>query len=219
FVRRIARTESFRAVAILIGVLHIPFFPCIWGNKTLMASSKDAASVMPSGAWAGPPSGLRFSRTLDNGGGGFLGEPNLPLLRYQYFREHVAPLWNPYQGYGAPLAANQQSQPFYPLTVALLLHIGPRTYNWFLLSRLLLAGIASYFYLRLFVSFWSGITGGITSMLAGYYVLFVTMPQLSVEVLLPLSLLAAEYLLRKRNYGSIVAFAAVLLLVFLGGMP
>ena len=77
FVRKIARAESFRAVAILIGVLHIPFFPCIWGNKTLMASSKDAPSIMPWGAWAGPPSGLRFSRTLDNGGGGFLGEPNL----------------------------------------------------------------------------------------------------------------------------------------------
>ena len=128
-------------------------------------------------------------------------------------------LWNPYQGYGVPLAANQQSQPFYPLTVALLLHITPRTYNWFLLSRLLLAGIGSYFYLRFFVSFWAGITGGVTSMLAGYYVLFITMPQLSVEILLPTSLLAAEYLLRKRNYRSIVAFAIVLLLVFLGGMP
>jgi hypothetical protein len=184
-----------------------------------MASSKDAPSIMPSGAWAGPPSGFRFARALDSGGGGFLGEPNLPLLRYQYFHERVAPLWNPYQGYGAPLAANQQSQPFYPLTLALLLHIGPRTYNWFLLSRLFLAGIASYLYLRLFVSFWSGITGGITSMLAGYYVLFITMPQLSVEVLLPSSLLAAEYLLQKRDYGSIVVFATVLLLIFLGGMP
>jgi len=219
FVGRVIRTGSFRAAAILIGVLHIPFSPCIWGNKTLMASSKDASSIMPWGAWAGLPSGFRFSRTLDNGGGAFLGEPNLPLLRYQYSHERVAPLWNPYQGYGVPLAANQQSQPFYPLTVALLLHIGPRTYNWFLLSRLFLAGITAYLYLRFFVSFWAGITGGVTSMLAGYYVLFITMPQLSVEVLLPASLLAAEYLLRKRNYRSMAAFAIVLLLVFLGGMP
>jgi hypothetical protein len=219
FVGRILRTESFRAVAILIGVLHIPFFPCIWGNKTLMASSQDAPSVMPWGAWAGPRSTSRFSRTLDNGGGGMLGEPNLPLLRYQYSRERVAPLWNPYQGYGAPLAANQQSQPFYPLTLALLVHIGPRTYNWFLLGRLFLAGIGTYFYLRFFVSFWAGITGGVTSMLSGYYVLFITMPQLSVEVLLPACLLAAEYLLRKQNYRSIVWFAITLLLVFLGGMP
>jgi membrane protein YfhO len=218
-VGRILRTESFRAVAILIGILHIPFFPCIWGNKTLMASSQDAPSIMPWGAWAGPRSTSRFSMTLDNGGGGMLGEPNLPLLRYQYSRERVAPLWNPYQGYGAPLAANQQSQPFYPLTLALLVHIGPRTYNWFLLARLFLAGMGSYLYLRFFVSFWAGIAGGITSMLAGYYVLFITMPQLSVEVLLPACLLAAEYLLRKQNYRSITWFAIALLMALLGGMP
>ena len=57
------------------------------------------------------------------------------------------------------------------------------------------------------------------SMLAGYYMLLLTIPHLSVEVLLPAGLLAAEYLLRKRSYGSIAAFATVLLLVFLGGMP
>ena len=216
---RLVRNESFRAVAILIGVLHVAFFPCIWGDRTLLASSKDVPSVMPAGAWAGPPSPYLISRSVDAAGGGVFGEPNLPLLRYQYFHERVAPLWDPYQGYGAPLAANQQSQPFYPLTLALLLHIGPRTYNWFLLSRLFLAGIASYFFLRFFVSFWAGITGGITSMLAGYYILLLTIPHLSVEVLLPASLLAAEYLLRKRSYRSFAAFAIVLLLVFLGGMP
>jgi hypothetical protein len=217
--RKIARTEGFRAVVILIGVLHVSFFLCIWGDRTLLASSKDVPSIMPTGAWAGPPSPYLFSRSLDSAAGGVFGEPNLPLLRYQYVHERVAPLWDPYQGYGVPLAANQQSQPFYPLTLALLFHIGPRTYNWFLLARLLVAGIASYFYLRLFVSFWPAITGGITSMLAGYYVLLLTIPHLSVEVLLPASLLAAEYLLRKRNYASLVAFAIVLLLVFLGGMP
>ncbi len=218
-IRAIVRTESFYAIAILIGVLHIPFFPCIWGNKTLMASAQDAPSITASGAWYGPPTGPRFSRTLDNGGGGLLGEPNLLLLRHQYFVEHVPPLWNPYQGYGVPLAANQQSQPFYPLTIALLLHVGPRSYNWFLLARLFLAGIGSYFFLRFFVSFWAGIAGGITSMLAGYYILFLTMPQLSVDVLVPTSLWAAEYLLRKRDYRSLVAFAIALLLVFFGGMP
>src|SRR6266700_901371 len=171
-IRKMVRTETFRAVAILIGVLHISFLPCIWGNRTLLASAQDAPSIMPSGAWAGPPSGLLFSRTLDNGGGAFVGEPGLPLLHYQYFHERVAPLWNPYQGFGVPLAADQQSQPFYPLTLALLVHVTPRTYNWFLVSRLFLAGICGYLYLRFFVSFWPAIAGGVSSMLAGYYILF-----------------------------------------------
>jgi hypothetical protein len=217
--RRIVRSESFRAAAILLGILNICFLPCIWGNKTLLESAQSSASVMPTGAWAGPPAAVKFAKTLDTGAGGFFAEPNLPLLRHQYFQEKAAPLWDPYQGYGRPLAANQQSQPFYPLTLALLLHITPKTYNWFLLSRLFLAGIASYFYLRFFVSFWPGIAAGVTSMLSGYYLLYITLPHLSVEVLLPAGLLAAEYLLRRRTYASIIAFAAVLLLVFLGGMP
>ncbi len=174
---------------------------------------------MPTGAWAGPPSAFIISRTVDAAAGGVFGEPNLSLLHYQYFHERVAPLWDPYQGYGVPLAANQQSQPFYPLTLALLMHIGPRTYDWFLLARLFLAGIATYFFLRFFVSFWAAITGGVASMLAGYYILLLTIPHLSVEVLLPAALLAAEYLLRKHNYRSFTAFAIVLLFVFLGGMP
>ena len=216
---KILRGESFRAAAILIGILNICFLPCIWGNKSLLESAQSSPSIMPTGAWAGPAVALKFGKTLDTGAGAFFAEPNLPLLRYQYFHERVAPLWDPYQAYGHPLAANQQSQPFYPLTLALLLHITPKTYNWFLLSRLFLAGIASYFYLRFFVSFWPGIAGGVTSMLSGYYLLFLTLPHLSVEVLLPASLLAAECLLRRRTYASIVAFAIVLLLVFLGGMP
>jgi hypothetical protein len=69
------------------------------------------------------------------------------------------------------------------------------------------------------VSFWAAIAGGITSMLAGYYILLLTIPHLSVEVLLPGSLWAAEYLLRNRTYRSFVTFAIALLMVFLGGMP
>lgn len=218
-VKNILRTDIFRASAILIGLLNICFFPCIWGHKTMLASSQDAPSIMPDGAWAGPPSHPDFSKTLDNGGPGFVTEPFLALSHWQYAHEHAAPLWNPYQGFGAPLFADQQSQPFYPLTLAVLLHVSPRTYDWYLLSRLFLAGICSYLFLRFFVGFWPAVGGGIASMFAGYYLLFISMPQLSVEVLLPASLLAAETLLTKRNYWSIVGFAVLLLLVFLGGMP
>ena len=216
---KMTRSESFRAIALLFAILNLSFFPILWGNKNLLDSAQEASSIMPDGAWAGKAATLKLPKTLDSGAGGFFAEPNFPLLRYLYFHEKVAPLWDPYQAYGRPLAANQQSQPFYPLTLAFLLHISPGTHNWFLVLRLLVAGIGSYFYLRFFVSFWPGIAGGVTSMLAGYYLLFLTLPQLSAEVLLPACLLAAEYLFRKRNYGSIVAFAVVLLLVFLGGMP
>jgi hypothetical protein len=84
---------------------------------------------MPTGAWAGPPPPFLISRTVDSAAAGVFGEPNLSLLSYQYFHERVVPLWDPYLGYGTPLAADQQTQPFYPLTLALLLHIG-RLAEW-----------------------------------------------------------------------------------------
>ena|GEM_PF-830162 len=217
--RRIVRTDTFRAVIILAGVLHICFLPCIWGNKSLMASAQDVPSIMPTGAFVGPPSAYLFGRELDIGPGGIQGEPWMLSTRYFYFHERTIPLWSPYQGYGRSYAANQLTQPFYPLTMALLLHISPRTYNWFILTRLFVAGMGAYLYLSFFVSFWPRIAGAVAAMLAGYYLLFLTATQISTEVLLPASLWAAEYLLRKRTYWSAAGFAIMLLIVFLGGMP
>jgi hypothetical protein len=81
------RGESFRAIAILLGILNLCFLPFTWGNKTLLDSAQEGPSVMPTGAWAGVPSALKFSTNLDTGAGGFFAEPNLPLLRYLYFHE------------------------------------------------------------------------------------------------------------------------------------
>ncbi len=118
-----------------------------------------------------------------------------------------------------PYAAAMQPQPFYPLAIAVSLHLTPFTYTLFLLARLFIAGICAYFYLRLFVSFIPALAGGIVSMLSGYYLLYLTMPHLSVETLLPAGLLTSEYLLRSRAHGTLFAFSATLFLVFAGGMP
>src|SRR5579875_1593837 len=112
-----------------------------------------------------------------------------------------------------------QSQPFYPLTLALLVHVTPKTYSWFILSRLFVAGICAYLYLRLFLSFYSAMAGGITTTLAGYYVLYMTLPHLSVEVLLPAGLLMSEYLIRSLTYKTLAGFAFLIFFVLLGGMP
>ncbi len=212
--------DSVRAAVVLIFVQHVCFFPCIWGNKTLLESAREAPSILWQGAWAGslqPQS--TFNKVSDPGAPAWQNEPWFALIRYQYFSENVLPLWNPYQAYGAPLAANMQSQPFFPLTLLLSLHLSPRSYNWYILSRLFIAGFFCYLYLRLFLSFFPALAGGVTSMLAGYYILFLTIPELSLAVLLPAGLFAGELLLRKTNYGSLVWFAALILLIFLGGGP
>jgi Bacterial membrane protein YfhO len=217
--KQLLAREGTYAVLILLCVLNLCFFPCIWGTKTLLASSQDAPSILPRGAWAGVPAAITFPRALDQGGPAWVTEPFLKLIWAQYWDERNAPLWNPYQAYGTPLAADMQSQPFYPLTIAASVHPTPQTYNWYILSRLLTAGICLYFYLRLFLSFLPSIGGSIAYMLAGYFVLFITMPQLSVEVLLSGVLLGTEILLRSQSFRPIAIFALLILLVVVGGMP
>jgi hypothetical protein len=153
------------------------------------------------------------------GASGWLLEPDAALVHYQYFNEKHLPLWNPYQSYGAPLAANMQSQPFNPLFVLFALDPGPRTYDLFVLARLFLIGLCTYLYLRLFLPFVPSIAGGIACMLSGYYILFFDMPHLSVDMLVPALFLAIERLLRGQSVRNVMLSVAVTFLCIVGGMP
>ncbi len=173
---------------------------------------------MPSGSWQGKAVGLMHYKTLDPCAAAWITEPYMAVVG-QDLLHGTFPAWNPYQAFGTPLAADMLSQPFYPLTALFSLHASPTAYNYFILARLFIAGICAFLYLRLFISFTPAISGAISSMLAGYYLLYVTIAHMSVEVLLPGSLLAAEYLLRRRTFGTVVGFAVVLALTIIGGMP
>ena len=200
--RRLAvKRQTLSAALFLTLVLHVCFFPFIWGDKTLLAASRGVtASIMPNGAWYGGSAGPAISRGNDMGASGWLLEPDAALVHHQYLGEKHLPLWNPYQSYGAPLAANMQSQPFSPLFILFALDPGPRTYNFFILARFLLAGLCTYLYLRLFLPFVPSLAGGIACMLSGYYILFFNMPHLSVDMLVPALFLATERLLARTKY-------------------
>ena len=217
-IRTLWLKEGGRAALLLALLLNILFFPFIWGNKTFLESARTQPSIMPNGAWNGNTPNPTMTRTFDAADAWLL-EPWAPLIEKEYFTEKVLPLWDPYQGFGVPLAANMQSQPFFPLMIAYSTHPSPRTYNWFCLIRLFLAGLFAYFYLRLFVSFIPALTGGAFMMLAGYYVILITMPELSVETLLPLALWTSERLVRAQTRSTILSFAAAIALILLGGMP
>ena len=216
----LAQRQTFSATLLLVLALHLCFFPFIWGNKTLLTASRGPIpSIMPNGAWYGGSQGPTFSRGNDMGASGWLTEPDAALIHHEYFREKHLPLWNPYQSYGAPLAANMQSQPFNPLFFLFAMDPGPRTYNFFILARLLLTGLCAYLYLRLFLPFVPSLAGGIACMLSGYYVLFFDMPELSVNILVPALFLATERLLRKQSTGNVILSIAVTFLSIVGGMP
>ena len=217
--KRMFTRESFQTALILFLILNIDFLPCLWGDKSLLESAQLCQSVLPSGSWQGKRVDLlRYGKTLDPAAAAWITEPYLAVAG-QYIRHGELPIWNPYQAFGAPFAAEMLSQPFYPLAAAFSLYVTPTTVNYFILTRLFIAGMCAYLYLRLFVSFPSALAGGIASLLAGYYLLYLTIAHLSVEVLLPGALLAAECLLRKRTFQILVVFAIVLCLTITGGMP
>ena len=139
---RLARHQTFCAALLLVLALQLCFFPFIWGDKTLLAGSRGGVtSIMPDGAFYGGSQGPSLYRGNDMGASSWMTEAGAPLVRHQYLAERNPPLWNPYQAYGTPLAANMQSQPFSPLYLLFALHPGPRTFNFFILVPLFDRGV------------------------------------------------------------------------------
>ena len=200
-------------------LLATVFFRVFWDGKTLMFSAGEAPSIMQSGAYYGEPVGRHFGRTPDPGAPAWQSEPAIKIIERQLWREYRAPLWNPYAAYGTPFAATMQPQPFYPLTVLLSLYPTPSTYNLYLIARLFVAGMLTFLYARLFLSFLPSLFAAVTFMLTGYFIILIGMPHLSVEVLLPGLLLTIELLLRTNSWGAVAGVAGIIFLAVLGGMP
>ena len=211
--------ESLWAGCILTLLLVVVFFPAVLGTRTLLSSAWTAPSVMPGGAYHEGITSRHQALTPDPGAPAWTLEPWVKVAGEQYLREKHFPLWNPYNAYGTPFAAAMQPQPFFPLTALLSLHPTPWTYNIFIIARLLLAGILTFLFARLFLDYAAAVLASIAFMLNGYFIIFLGMPHLSVEVLLPGLFLTFELLLRKTSWPRVVAAAGTICLCICGGMP
>ena len=210
---------SITAALFLALILNLAFFSALWGNKSLMLSSRDAASVMPAGAYHQEHYTRQIGRTPDPGAPAWTIEPWLKIVAGQYWQDHTVPLWNPYAAYGKPLAAAQQAQPFYPLAFLLSLHVSPRAYNFFLIARLFVGGLLMFLFARLFLEFLPSLAAAVTFMLSGYFIVFINMPHLSVEVLAPGVLLTFERILRGNCWLAVSTAAVMIFCASVGGMP
>ncbi len=215
--RILREREPARISAILAGILFLLFFPFLTGQQTLLSSSQDVQSIYPYGAVG--VTNTRMQKVIDAGTSGWFVEPMWPIERQDYLAEHTAPLWNPYMSYGTPVAADMETQPFYPLTFPMVLAPNALTYAWWIVARLFLAGLFAFMWLRLFVPFAAAAAGAIAFMLNGYFIFFYGLPHLSVELLLPFGFYAAELLFRRRDAFATGLFALAVALMMLGGMP
>jgi Bacterial membrane protein YfhO len=211
--------ESLWAGCILALLLVTLFFPAVSGTRTLLASASGAPSVMPDGAYHEDATPPHEALSPDPGAPAWTLEPWIKIIGDQYVREKQLPLWNPYNAYGTPLAAAMQPQPFFPLTALLSLHPTPWTYNIFIIARLFLAGILTFLFARLFLDHAAAVFASIAFMLNGYFIIYLDMPHLSVEVLLPGLFLTFELLLRKTSWPRMAAAAGMISLSICGGMP
>jgi len=206
---------------LLAGLLFLGFSPAIVGGRTLLLASWDAASIMNSGAYeVGPrPAGTRVPRTSDPGAPAWQTEAWFALIGEQFWTEFNLPLWNPYSAFGTPLAASGQPQPFFPLATLLSLHLTTWTYSLFILARLFLGGLLTFLFARHYLTPLPSLFAAVTFMLSGYFIIYLNMPHLSVEVLTPGVFLAFELLLRRNTWGAAAGAAAMILLGNVAGMP
>jgi hypothetical protein len=199
-------------------MLNVTFFPYIWGGKSI-ADSTYLASIYGSGSDSKPLPNNDVLHFVDAGSPAWFMEPLLILDREIIFGKHEAPLWNPYLAYGSPLAANMSSQPYSPFAWITFAIPNSEGYNIFVLLRLYAAGLFMLLFLRRFLDLVPALVGAIAFMYTGYFVSYLTHPQMSVEVLVPALLLACELVLRSPSRATVAFFAVAFACAVLGGMP
>src|SRR4051812_20718831 len=220
--RQAQKRDWFVAAGVLTLLLVLAFAPVVLGQRHLMLSAWDISSITNIGAYDPVPRPMgvtRVPRSPDPGAPAWTIEPWFKLISHQYWDEFILPLWNPYNAFGTPLAATAQAQPFFPLTVLVSLHLTAWTFSLFILARLLLGGMLAYLFARQFLAFLPSLFAAITFMLSGYFINYLNMPHLSVEVLTPGMLLAFEILARRNSWTAAAGVAAMIFLISTGGMP
>src|SRR5579859_5833296 len=142
----------------------------------------------------------------------------LPSLQFYPWREFALnelaagrlPLWNPYNGAGAPLLANYQSALLYPFNWLYIALPGPQTMGLLGMFHLLLAGIGMWLFTgRLkFDSLGRGIATLAYPLSSTLVARFGTVPMLDVAAWLPWLILAVDGVLESVTIRRLLALSA-----------
>ncbi len=213
--------EIISITLLLSVILSAVFYQVVWGDRTLMFSARSMASVMPYGAY-NPSLPVKIElpiRSPDPAAPAWQTDAWVAFMHNQVFKQHVFPLWNPFNGWGMPFLANMQSQPFFPLVWIPSIFPSPIAVDLFDLSRMLFAGIFAYMFLRLFFVRTASVLGAIAFMLTGYIMLYLNMPEISAVVSMPLVFYAFERVCRETTRRTIALCAIASGANLFGGMP
>ncbi len=200
----------------LLSALFFLHHDIVFGGKTFFSAW--TAGVMPTGAWDNVSN--RTIHSFDGAGGVWSPLPQTRAL-HDAWEAGSIPLWNPYMGGGAPLAANSDSIAFNPLRLPLYLFPNLATWDAYCLFRLFIAGFGMFLFLRVLrFSFFSSLVGGVFFQSCGYFILYVNLTHPDVEVLLPSLFLLAEKLRAEPEKGVwFLLFSCTVYLALNGGNP
>jgi len=162
--------------------------------------------------------------------GQFLAAPN---INDQYFAGYAfrnwaaqqfastgsVPLWNPTLFGGLPFVGAMHGDIFYPTAWLRLVLPTDTAMNLGFFVHYILAGLFTYWFLRLFRVSWTGsVVGGLAYQLTGVVASYPSPGhdgKLFVTALLPLGLVMLTYAIRERRYAAYAAFALVVGLALL----
>ena len=211
--------EAPKAFLFYIFLIALLYAPVVFSGKTLLPGNYYPHGVMESWPYDYEGRSAKHTLSIDLATPAYFEFPMNKLVGEQY-KDFTLPLWNPYQGAGTPLAAQYSSKAFFPYQI--LEDISPVwMWDFFLLGRLLFAGLVTFLFLRaISLSFSASLLGGLFYMFSGTFVWFINLEQMvNVAMVAPLLLLCMEALARRGRLIDIAASAVTFALVLLAGQP
>jgi hypothetical protein len=201
-------------------ILIVCFNNVIFFNSTFM-TSPITPGTMPTGPFGYSSRGVPLM-VIDPGAPAWQDEPTHDLVSQVYTSGNI-PLWNPYIALGTPLAASAISAVFFPLNF--IIYFMPHSFfgqvfDFTILVKLFIAGFFTYCFMReINIGREGSFASSVAFMLNGYFIFYLNMVHLNVEVLLPLLLFVFERLVKTHDYKHIIFAGIVLAISILGGMP
>lgn len=212
------RKEHFIAAGILLVVLLSVFWQVVFYNRTFIAGPQ-AAGVMADGPYGykGPRIG---QSTLDPGAAAWIHEPLARKIKSIYC-EGDLPFWNPNSGIGIPLLPQGVNSAFSLLMILFASNsFSSSLWDAYYLLRLFFAGFFCYIFLReIKVGFWGAVIGGLAFMLSGYFVSYLVMFHLEVELCFPALLWVYHKIFHEENIskGKYLLYILIIFMIASGG--
>ncbi|MEP6892147.1 MAG: YfhO family protein [Gaiellaceae bacterium] len=196
----------------------VVFSPVLFGGRTLSTAS-EVPGTNGLAPFPGQPNTQRADFRADPAAQSWAAEPSAKVAHRAY-ADRELPLWNPYQGAGAPLAANMQSAVFDPLLLAVNLHPTPLTWDLCLIGAFLLGAAAGYLFGRVLgLQVIPAVVSSAAFSLSGWFFLYDNNQFSRSYVFLPVLFLLVELTPRSRRWWPVLGLGVAVAENIYIGMP